>query len=160
MNKVSLLETIIAEHQKDLDLLIRSAIEAREAATHSESKQEDKYDTRGLEASYLAGAQARRAAELESTISQLKSIKPSSFSNQSEIRSTAIIDLNTDGLAQTYFLIPAGGGLSVRQGQKTIKVITTSSPLGQELLGRKVGDFFEFNLGPNNTKEVKIINVI
>ena len=40
------------------------AKESKEGTTGDEVKQEGKYDTRAIEAGYLAGAQARRAQEI------------------------------------------------------------------------------------------------
>ena len=54
---------IIAALTSELDGYKRSARSAHEEATSEQSKAENKYDTRGLEAAYLAGAQSRQAAE-------------------------------------------------------------------------------------------------
>ncbi len=53
-------------------ILKEAALATYEAATHEESKPENEYDTRGLEASYLAGAQAKRTAEIEELLIILK----------------------------------------------------------------------------------------
>jgi hypothetical protein len=60
-----LIQAILAKLKLELGAVLAAAKSAHEAATHAESKAEDQYDTRGLEASYLAEAQAKRAAELE-----------------------------------------------------------------------------------------------
>jgi transcription elongation GreA/GreB family factor len=164
-DKKKLLQRIIQEIQKDLDILVRSAIEAREAATHSESKQEGKYDTRGLEASYLASGQARRAQELEELIHTLKNIEPSDFSDQTPIRSTALIELSSDNSNQDVaekifiFLVPKGGGLNFEHQGFKVKIIACNSPLGAELLGRLKGEVFTFKTSAQNTKDYEILNV-
>ena len=60
MNKRDLLNLFANKIAEDLLVMTKAALAAHEAATHSESKAEDQYDTRGLEASYLAGAQSKR----------------------------------------------------------------------------------------------------
>ena len=68
MNKQVLLHLIVAQLKESRDALVRAANAAHEEATHEESTAENKYDTRGLEASYLAEAQSRRVAEVDKTI--------------------------------------------------------------------------------------------
>jgi transcription elongation GreA/GreB family factor len=131
-------EAIILEMQK---VLTQAALAAHAAATHSESKAEDQYDTRGLEASYLAGAQSRRALELEQILNSYRFIDVKSFGPQSPIAATALVELRADnGNCSTYLLMPTGGGMSVDWHGKKVQTITAQSPLGSALVGRKVGD--------------------
>ena len=59
MDKKRLLEEIIARLRADAAKMKAAALATHEEATHEDNKAESKYDTRGLEASYLAEAQAR-----------------------------------------------------------------------------------------------------
>lgn len=61
---------IIAKPTDDMTLSIKVARTAHAEATHEESRPEDKYDTRGLEAAYLASGQAKQAAEAKRAIAQ------------------------------------------------------------------------------------------
>ena len=61
--KSGLLSLIIAELGGRLSRLSKAAIEAHAAATDPGSKAEGKYDTRSLEASYLATGQARQVED-------------------------------------------------------------------------------------------------
>lgn len=72
MLKKKLIELICAQLEKDLQTAIAAAVATYEAATHEESKPENEYDTRGLEASYLAGAQSKRAGEIEELLAICK----------------------------------------------------------------------------------------
>ena len=65
VDKGKLVEALVAQLQKDLEVLNQAAVATYQGAIHADSRAEDQYDTRGLEASYLAGAQAKRVAELE-----------------------------------------------------------------------------------------------
>ncbi|NBU22139.1 hypothetical protein EBS43_12140, partial [bacterium] len=62
IQKSQILASIVQKLNHELQTIELSAQAALEAATHEESKAEDQHDTRGLEASYLARAQASRAA--------------------------------------------------------------------------------------------------
>ena len=61
MNKSQLVREILAALSDSLGLLEKAARASHAEATHESSKAESKYDTRGLEAAYLAGGQARQA---------------------------------------------------------------------------------------------------
>src|SRR5581483_11142644 len=67
MDKRRLVETVQQHLAEELATLMQAAKAAHEAATHEESKAEDQHDTRGLEASYLAGSGAARCRTPEST---------------------------------------------------------------------------------------------
>lgn len=137
----------ILEHlEKDLQLQISAANTAHEAATHEESKAEDKYDTRGLEASYLAGAQAKRAAEIEQLIFYYRQLKLKSFSATTPIDVTALVELMDEDSGQNsfYFVVPRGGAMSLEVNGKKIQIVTVMSPMGEELIGKKVADAFDF----------------
>ncbi len=58
MNKQTVHQLILDKLKIDLDIAERAAQTAYETATHEENIAENKYDTLGLEASYLAAGQA------------------------------------------------------------------------------------------------------
>jgi hypothetical protein len=159
MNKKELIEQIIGNLQQQLGSLVQASLAAREAATHEEAKPEDQYDTRGLEASYLAGAQSQRVMELQQTISILRNTPVREFSPKDPIAPTALVELVCQGRKSLYLIAPQSGGISVpMSGGKTVNVISPESPLGDELLGRKTGDEFEVET-PTHTREYKIVSV-
>lgn len=124
-----------------LAALTLSAKEAHAAATHTESKAEDQYDTRGLEASYLAGAQSRRALELNQTLAMFRTLQIKDFAKGDPILATALITLqDEDGRKNYYLLMPAGGGMTAACEGKKVQCITPQSPLGELLLGRRQGE--------------------
>ena len=74
MNKKKLLEQIIDGLGDGLRVLEKAARASHAEATHESSKAESKYDTRGLEAAYLAGGQARQAREILDSIKFYQSL--------------------------------------------------------------------------------------
>src|ERR1035441_7754904 len=74
MNKRALIKKIIARLTDELAVYFRAANASRAEATHEQNKAEGKYDTRGLEASYLARGQSRQAAEIESAIAEFEKL--------------------------------------------------------------------------------------
>ena len=67
---------IIASLTESLGVLEKAARASHEEATHESSKAESKYDTRGLEAAYLAGGQARQAKEIMDSIKAYEAWPP------------------------------------------------------------------------------------
>jgi transcription elongation GreA/GreB family factor len=56
------------------------------------------------------------------------------------VASSAIVSLESDGERACYFLLPVAGGIRVRLGELEVQTLTTTSPLGQALLGATAGD--------------------
>lgn len=148
INKSELVRHIIDVLEQDLAAISAAAKETYQAATNEESKPENKYDTRALEASYLAGAQAKRVRDLEATLGIFKTLRPKTFSIDHAIESTALVEVELQGKRSWIFLVPARGSLTVEFGGRSIQVITPQSPLGEGLLGLGVGDVAKIDQGP------------
>jgi transcription elongation GreA/GreB family factor len=140
VDKKKLIAHIRAELEKDLLILKEAERATREAATHEESKPENQYDTRALEASYLAGAQSKRITDTEDILVIFKHVEPKNFTDQDRISATALVEAELNGKKSYFFVMSKGGGLSVTFEGMKIQVITPSSPLGGALLGLKAGD--------------------
>ncbi len=138
--KKELLDQAIAHLERELHTLSRAADEARGEATHAESKQEGKYDTRGLEASYLAHGQSKRALEVHETIGKLKLLPVAPLPEDAAIRVGALVTLECAGHESRVFILPFVGGLSLKAGAVEASAVSTTSPMGQELIGKQVGD--------------------
>lgn len=128
------LEALVENARKAVQL-------AYDAATHEENVAENKYDTLGLEASYLTQGQARRLAECESDLSAFQNLQPKFFNRDDAIDVGALIQLLDAEDRSTYFFLgPAAGGLKLSLADHNVMVITPSSPLGKALLKHHVGD--------------------
>jgi transcription elongation GreA/GreB family factor len=139
MDKTLLLKQIIAALNENLDVLERAARASHGEATHESSRAESKYDTRGLEAAYLAGGQARQAREILDAIKLYQSLAMRDFGPRDLIDLTAVVELEADGSPATYFIGPRNGGLELQLNGEEITVLTPQSPLGQDLMGKKAG---------------------
>ena len=71
-SKSDLIKQVIDALSLDLAVLRKAALETHSSSTDSQSKQEGKYDTQGIESAYLAGAQAEKVIDLEQHISKLQ----------------------------------------------------------------------------------------
>lgn len=140
MDKVALIARIRAALEQELAAVAASAADAHSAATHEEAKPENQYDTRGLEASYLAGAQAGRVQDLAHRINHLDFVPTKSFGPDDPIALTALFSLDDGEQVRRYFLAPDGGGLKLQVEGETILVITPKSPIGRAVLDKFLGD--------------------
>ncbi|GFZ58311.1 elongation factor GreAB [Pseudomonas amygdali pv. eriobotryae] len=137
MNKQDVLQSIIDKLEIDLDIAQRAAQTAYETATHEENIAENKYDTLGLEASYLAAGQARRVEEIRQSLAAYRkwSLKP--FDESRGIQTGDLVAVEAlSGQTQYLFLGPDAAGLKVSAGEHLVTVITAKAPLGQSLLGK------------------------
>lgn len=146
MDKRALLDQIRAELEQELAVIHAAASDARDAATHEDSQAENQYDTRGLEASYLAGAQAGRAENLALRIQALEFVTPKDFGPDDPVGLTAVVTTDDGTRTRTYFVAPEGGGLKLEDDGRTLLVITPKSPVGGALMERRLGDIVEFLL--------------
>lgn len=147
MNKMQLKKKIVAALSESLGVLDKAARASHAEATHESSKAENKYDTRGLEAAYLAGGQARQAKELLDSIATYESLAIRDFGPGDPIDLTALVEMESDGAKSWYFIGPKNGGLEVTMGRNEITVVTPQSPLGQNLIGKKAGQRWTGKMG-------------
>ena len=152
MKKAQLIKAVIASLTESLGVLETAARASHAEATHESSKAESKYDTRGLEAAYLAGGQARQAKEILDSMKLYQSLTTKDFGADEPIDLTALVELDVDGTRSFYFLGPKNGGLELQYQRKEITVITPQSPLGQNLMGKKAGQRWTTKLGPSTVK--------
>ena len=152
MNKTQLVREILAALSDSLGLLEKAARASHAEATHESSKAESKYDTRGLEAAYLAGGQARQARELLDSMKAYESLAVKDFAAEEAAGLTALVELEADGTRSRSFIGPRNGGLEITMGRKEVTVITPQSPLGQNLMGKKAGARWTTRLGGATVK--------
>jgi hypothetical protein len=152
MNKTQLLQQIVDHLSDSLDLLEKAARASHAEATHESSKAENKYDTRGLEAAYLAGGQARQAREILESLKVYRSLALRDFAPDEPIDLTALVGVEVGGVESLYFIGPKHGGLEVEFEGGEVTVITPPSPLGQNLIGQKAGHRWTAKLGSSTVK--------
>jgi len=141
VDKQALHQRIIDTLAVNLDVLQRAAQTAYEAATHEENVAENKYDTLGLEASYLATGQARRTEEIRQALKACRELPLRPYDEAAGIQLGALLTLEAEnGSEQQLFLAPDAAGLKVEWQGGSITVISPRSPLGQALLGKLEGD--------------------
>ncbi len=146
MDKAAIIEALRSQLQEQYERAIAALQDATEGATGDDTKAESKYDTRGLESSYLAAGQAEQADRLARELTLFDTFEFADFSDASSIEPGALVTGELDGRAVHYLLAPAGGGLEIpcndNSGEKVI-VLSSTAPLRNALLDCCVGDSLE-----------------
>lgn len=160
--KTKIIAAFIAKFESEVEAQTASAKAAHEAATHEESKAEDAHDTRGVEASYLAGAQAARIAELKSVILEYKTLQERSIAAtrpDSTVAVGAIVVIQplvgvdserAKGAPIEALFAVRGGGTTVEVEGKTYSIFTPNSPIGEAILGGSPGEVVEIESKAGN----------
>lgn len=140
MNKSAIREAIITQLRAELARQTSAALLARDEAISEESRAENKYDTHSQEAAYLAEGQARQAAEIEASLAHYAALPLPEFSANDAISLGALVELDAGGKSAWYFVGPRAGGMELRIDKRAVLVVTPQSPLGRQLVGKRVGD--------------------
>ncbi len=141
MDKSLLQQQVLKRLADDLAQVEQAARVAHETATHEENIAENKYDTLGLEAAYLAAGQARRAEAIRQAMQGWQQFRPRAHDASLGIQLGALVCLlDADGQTQHLFLGPDGGSMTLGTGEHPVQVISSESPLAQALRGRCEGD--------------------
>lgn len=145
LNKRALINAIVSELREARDKAAQAADAAKATATDSENVAENKYDTLGLEAAYLAHGQSDRILQLEKDIRTFEELQTKE-SNKVELG--ALIELEDHSGETTFvFLAPSAGGFKISHGSRSIQIITPAAPLGKLLMGAEVDDEVNLELG-------------
>ncbi|WP_237524189.1 transcription elongation factor GreAB [Shewanella sp. KX20019] len=154
--------TIEQSIQQALTMAYQDAVDAakraHDTATGSESVAENKYDTFGLEASYLAHGQSVRVAQCKEDIlayeqlfgllkqkAVIDALQDVSIKAERKVALGDLVELiDENDKVSLLFMGPSAGGLKVQAAEASFMLITPQSPIGQKLLTGEIGD--EINL--------------
>lgn len=139
VKKTALRDAILCELKAELARQAKAAELARDEAISTESQPENKWDTHSQEAAYLAEGQARQAMEVGQSLEVYATLALQDFSPADPIAVGAIVGLEGRGGTAWYFLGPRAGGLELEFDGRKLLVITPQSPLGRQLVGKRIG---------------------
>ena len=154
MDKERILMAVLSELEEDLRRQLAAQETAAAGATHVEAKAETKWDTCGLEQSYLARGHAQQFEALAKQVEELRAFSAPDFSGK-PIGAGALIEVEMGGERMVFILLNCGGGIELTVDRHAITVITPESPVGAALLGKKLGQTYSFRSGD----EGKILSV-
>jgi transcription elongation GreA/GreB family factor len=158
MNKKELIANFIKSLEDEAIVLKAAAQATHEAATNEESRPENQYDTRALEASYLAEAQSKRVHEIDELIVLFRTTKFKDFESEDPVDISALVDVKLDGQKKKILIMPKGGGVTCELNSQSIQIVTPTSIFGEALMGLTKGDEAEFEVG-NKVKTFEVLAV-
>ena len=149
MDKVLLQQQVLERLAEDLLQAEQAVRAAHEAATHEENIAENKYDTLGLEAAYLATGQVRRAEAIRQALANWRQFRPRPYDARKGIELGALVCLVDSSDKQQYlFLGPDGGSMQLVSGTQLVQVISSAAPLAMAMLGKCEGDEVAIRVAP------------
>jgi transcription elongation GreA/GreB family factor len=140
MDKAQIVQAILDRLSVDFEKHQATSKMTRAASNDAETKSEGKYDTRSTEENYLADGLAKKALAAAQAAKAYKDLPSKKFSSTQSIDLGALVELSFDGERAWFFLGPAAGGIEIECAGKWVTVITLGSPLGNQILGKKVGE--------------------
>jgi transcription elongation GreA/GreB family factor len=149
MDKFLLQQQVLNRLAEDLLQAEQAVRGAHETATHEENIAENKYDTLGLEAAYLATGQIRRAEAIRQALANWRQFRPHPYDFRKGIQLGALVCLVDSGDKQLHlFLGPDGGSMKLVTGAQLVQVISSEAPLGRAMLGKCEGDEVSIQVAP------------
>jgi len=140
MEKSAIVANLKSQLQAQYNRASNALAGAHEAATGDDTKAEGKYDTRGLEASYLAAGQAEQAEHLVESLAILERFEFKEFDIDDPIAVGALIEAEAADEIHFYLLAPVGGGFTCEtEDGDTVTILGPASPLGKKFLGLTTG---------------------
>ena len=155
IDKDRVLTELLKILDRELSEAEAAASSARDLATQDDFKSEGKYDTRAIEASYLAGAQFKRVEEIKMDIQMLEELD---LAPSSTVQLGSLVLIEHKDAKRYYFITSTSGGTIVSVDGETVLVISVFSPLGNEALGLSEGDSFEVET-PKETRQYSIVAI-
>lgn len=143
MGKTIILQALLAAMEENLRRHQAANKQSSADATDSEARAETKWDTSGLESSYLARGHAQHFQDLAAQVEELRAFTAPDFVSR-PIGAGALVEVDLGGEAMLFFLLHCGGGMELTVEGREVTVITSESPVGAALLDKQPGDSFSF----------------
>lgn len=151
MDKAKCFDQLIQALREEALHAVKASQDAASYATDEESRAESKWDTQGLEASYLAAGQAGQARQWAEAVEELQSNRETLLSKKTEVSLGALFTCDLGGSKEAFFFSKVAGGQIISMNGKEVTVITAQSPLAVRLRGLRTGDSFTLANGKLGT---------
>lgn len=157
MKKETVAKALLGHLEEELNKAKDVYENSRGVSQEADMAQEGKYDTRAIEAGYLAGALKKRVDELEIDVNMIKEIVEDLPQGKS-VAIGSLVELKFNNQTRHYFITPTAGGTMLNIDGMPLLVISVFSPIGNEVLDLEAGDIFDVETG-DITREYEVISV-
>lgn len=159
MQKEAVVVAVVEALRAELEGVIKTALLAHDEATNEETRAESQYDTRGLEASYLAHGLTDRVLHLRGLLSYFETLRPTPADPDQEIAVGTLVRLrHGQETASRWCLLAPQGGLTVTVDGVRVVVLSPASPLGAVLVDAICGDVVEY-ASPRGIHQIEVLEV-
>jgi transcription elongation GreA/GreB family factor len=105
------------------------------------------------------GSESERVKEIQSQLLMYRFLPVRNYTSEDVIVPSALVELRLGSATAYYYVTPQGGGLITHVDGKPVQVITPQSPLGEALLGKKVGDLIRVQVR-NGVREYRVVSIV
>ena len=150
MNKTEIYEAlvkVIQERGTEMQVAWNELMESNKQ--EGKSSAGDKHETAAAQVHLELEKMGKQMQEHNRKVEEVERFHPSKISSTSEVRAGSLVETNNGW----FYVITSLGKLTTPSGDCFI--ISAASPIGQALLGKKVGETFRWNL-----QEGKILSVL
>jgi len=153
MDKRKVIEQVVKKLKKEIEIGKKASKEAFDTATDDEAYSDGKYDTRSLEASYLAGGQAQIVKELGDALQGFNLLKAQQFIQppSKQVGLGSLLEIQSKSGSSWYIIGPGGGGIEVEVDGCLVTILTLYSPFGEAVASKQTGEIIEL---PNVKAEI------
>jgi len=140
MNKVEIYESlvkVIQERGAEMQVAWNELMESNKQ--EGKSSAGDKHETAAAQVHLELEKMGKQMQEHNRRVEEVERFHPSKVSSFSEVRAGSLVQTNTGW----FYVITSLGKLTTPSGD--CFVISAASPAGQALLGKQVGDAFQWN---------------
>ncbi len=139
MNKQLVFQALLEALESRLESTLVGFGDAAEYATSEEAKADSKYDTQGLEASYLAAGQAAAAKKIREEIERLQAAEQEYLAPRGVIARGALLSCRIERTTEWFYCSPIGGGETLVLDGMAIDVVSPATPLYRSFHGKAAG---------------------
>mgnify|MGYP000657499077 CR=1 FL=1 len=127
--KKDIINYCLSKLQEDLQSASDALSSTKELASGAEMKAESKWDTRGIEAGFLAGAQQKRVTQIEIELAALKELGDN-LRRQDSVGIGSVVVCED----KKYFITSKTGGMKFKE----YTIVSISSPVALKLLDDEI----------------------
>lgn len=157
IDKRQFVEAIVERLREERESVAKSYESANKATRESPGPMQSRYDTSRHELSEVADATGKRLRELDQL---LWAIKRTSNSPCERGKLGAVLEVEEDDKILFFLIVSPGvSAYTVEMGDFTIQSVSTESPIGRALIGKKSGDELKLTT-PGGAREFRVLKVM
>lgn len=107
----------------------------------------------------LKDADEDRTREIQAQLLMYRFLPIREYGPEDVIIPSTLVELELESTQALYFVTPRGGGLITNIDGRPVQVITPNSPLGEALMGKKIGDEVKVETR-GTTRTYKVISIL